>query len=275
MPSPERLPGEFCNFAHNSYPITHTLEAPLIRYQHLGTIEYGAAWALQEQYLQRNLQAKSAWYAAAELSRPESVDTRHYLFFCRHPHVYTLGKSGHMEHLLLSDARLRELGVSFYHTNRGGDITYHGPGQVVGYPVFDLERFFTDLGRYMRALEEVVIRALAPFGIAGDRLPGATGVWIAPGTPAARKICAMGVKCSRWVTMHGFALNVNTDLKYFDYIVPCGISDKSVTSMQQELGRAVDEQEVELLLRQAFADVFGAEVREENFMQDKTEMLLL
>jgi lipoyl(octanoyl) transferase len=248
-----------------------------IRYQHLGTMEYGAAWALQEQYMERNLKAKAARYNASATA-PEAdqpAETEHHLFFCRHPHVYTLGKSGHMENLLLGNARLKELGVSFYRTNRGGDITYHGPGQIVGYPVLDLERFFTDLGRYMRSLEEVVIRVLAAYGIEGDRLPGATGVWLEPATPRARKICAMGVKCSRWVTMHGFALNVNTDLSYFNHIVPCGISDKSVTSMQQELGRAVDEQETEKLLREAFAEVFGAEIKEEIFMPDKREMLFL
>jgi lipoyl(octanoyl) transferase len=152
----------------------------------------------------------------------------------------------------------------FYKTNRGGDITYHGPGQVVGYPILDLERFFTDLGKYMRSLEEVVIRTIAHYGIPGDRLPGSTGVWLDVGTPQARKICAMGVRCSRWVTMHGFALNVNSDLKYFDYIVPCGISDKGVTSVQKETGYAVDEQEIKDLLRKEFAAVFDAVITTEN-----------
>ncbi len=166
-----------------------------------------------------------------------------------------------MEHLLVNDTRLRELNVSFFKTNRGGDITYHGPGQIVGYPILDLEHFVTDLGKYMRNLEEVIIRTIARYGIEGGRLPGATGVWLDAGVPGkARKICAMGVRCSRWVTMHGLALNVNTDLKYFGYIVPCGITDKSVTSISRELGRSVDEQEVKGILVQEFGMVFNAEV---------------
>ena len=166
-----------------------------------------------------------------------------------------------MENLLVNDSRLKELDVSFFKTNRGGDITYHGPGQVVGYPILDLEYFVTDLGKYMRNLEEAIIRTLAHYGIAGDRLPGATGVWLdADVKGKARKICAMGVRCSRWVTMHGFALNVNTDLRYFDYIVPCGITDKSVTSMQKELGRVVDEREVKDILKKEFGMVFNATI---------------
>ena len=226
----------------------------------LGVIEYGEAWQKQDVLMQHNLQVKSGWYNLGSYERPAISDTRNYLLLCEHPHVYTLGKSGHMEHLLLNDTRLKELNISFYKTSRGGDITYHGPGQVVGYPILDLELFFTDLGKYMRCLEEVVIEVLAYYGIKGERLPGATGVWLDPDTPKARKICAMGVRCSRWVTMHGFALNVNTDLKYFDYIVPCGISDKSVTSMQKELGTIIVESEVKTLLLTAFAKIFGAEI---------------
>jgi lipoyl(octanoyl) transferase len=166
-----------------------------------------------------------------------------------------------MENLLLNDSRLKELNVSFYKTNRGGDITYHGPGQIVGYPILDLELFFTDLGKYMRSLEEVIIRTIAHYGVKGDRLPGATGVWIEPDNPSkARKICAMGVRCSRWITIHGFALNVNTDLRYFDYIVPCGISDKGVTSLQRETGSVINEEELKDILKREFAAVFEATV---------------
>jgi lipoyl(octanoyl) transferase len=186
---------------------------------------------------------------------------KNYLLICQHPHVYTLGKSGHLENLLLANDRLKELNVGFYNTNRGGDITYHGPGQIVGYPVLDLEQFFTDLGRYMRNLEETIIRALSYYNIAGDRLPGATGVWLDPDDPMkARKICAMGVRSSRWITIHGFALNVNTDMSYFDNIVPCGIKDKKVTSIENELGKRVDEEEVKQLLKKAFSEVFETEV---------------
>jgi lipoyl(octanoyl) transferase len=175
--------------------------------------------------------------------------------------VYTLGKSGFMENLLINDERLKELDVTFYKTDRGGDITYHGPGQIVAYPLLDLELFFTDLGRYMRSLEEVIILTLEHYGIKGDRLPGSTGVWLDPDKPAmARKICAMGVRCSRWLTKHGLAFNINTDLNYFNYIVPCGIVDKGVTSLQKELGHPVDIAEVKQHLFNAFAQVFDAEM---------------
>jgi len=232
-----------------------------ILFSDLGEIEYGAAWQEQEGLLQQNLQVKSAWYGTPQSDRPLDIGTTNYLLFCKHPHVYTLGKSGHIENLLVNDTRLKELNVSFYKTNRGGDITYHGPGQIVGYPILDLELFFTDLGKYMRSLEEVIIRMLSFYGIKGDRLPGSTGVWIEPDiTGKARKICAMGVRCSRWVTMHGFALNVNTDLKYFDYIVPCGIGDKSVTSIEKELGRKVNEEEVKELLKVEFENIFKVHI---------------
>lgn len=231
-----------------------------IHFRDLGDMEYGEAWDLQEALMKQNLDIKAAWYNRPEAEKKGIGQTTNHLLFCEHPHVYTLGKSGHMEHLLVNDARMKELNVTFYKTNRGGDITYHGPGQVVGYPVLDLELFFTDLGKYMRCLEEVIIGALAHYDIRGDRLEGSTGVWLDPGTPQARKICAMGVKCSRWVTIHGWALNVNTDMRYFDYIVPCGISDKKVTSLQRELGRPVDMQEVKELLRHEFGKVFNAEI---------------
>jgi lipoyl(octanoyl) transferase len=166
-----------------------------------------------------------------------------------------------MENLLVNDARLKELNVSFYKSNRGGDITYHGPGQIVGYPILDLELFYTDLGKYMRSLEEAIILTLKHYGIEGGRLAGSTGVWLDADVPGkARKICAMGVRCSRWVTMHGFAFNINTDLKYFDYIVPCGITDKSVTSLEKELGIKVDEEEVKAILQREFGKVFQAAI---------------
>lgn len=238
--------------------ILHVLFMKKILFRDLGKVAYDEAWDHQESLLQENLKVKAARFNSQDISLPLE-ETRHHLILCEHPHVYTLGKSGHMENLLVNDSRLKELNVSFFKTNRGGDITYHGPGQVVGYPILDLEHFITDLGKYMRNLEEVIIRVIGHYGIDGDRLPGSTGVWLDPGIKGkARKICAMGVRCSRWVTMHGFALNVNTDLRYFDYIVPCGISDKSVTSLQKELGRIVPEDEVKELIRQEFSDVFDA-----------------
>jgi len=230
-----------------------------IFFQDLGNIEYGAAWQLQEALMKENLEIKAERHSGLE--QTEDKRTKNHLLFCEHPHVYTLGKSGFMENLLVSDSRLKELDVSFYKTNRGGDITYHGPRQIVAYPILDLELFFTDLGKYMRCLEEVIIRTLAFYGIKGDRLPGSTGVWLEPNVPGkARKICAMGVRCSRWVTMHGLAFNINTDLRYFDYIVPCGITDKSVTSLQKELGRIVDEEEVKIIVKKEFGNVFNAEI---------------
>lgn len=224
-------------------------------------IGYEQAWQEQEILMKEGLDIKAAWYNTPDTERPADIGIKNYLLFCTHPHVYTLGKSGHIENLLVNDSRLEQLGATFYKTNRGGDITYHGPGQIVGYPILDLEQFYTDLGKYMRNLEEVIIRTIAYYGIVADRLPGATGVWIEPDNPAkARKICAMGVRSSRWITMHGFALNVNTDLRFFDYIVPCGISDKQVTSMQKELGGSVDEADVKRRLLESFASVFECEI---------------
>ena len=231
-----------------------------IQIQDLGKIEYQPAWDYQEQLLQKNVRIK---LALGKGEPSEAPDTTHYILLCEHPPVYTLGKSGHMENLLLSEEELQEKGITFVPTNRGGDITYHGPGQIVGYPILDLEHFFTDIGKYLRLLEEVVIRTLADYGIKGDRSPGETGVWLDPQDPKkARKICAMGVRCSRWVTMHGFALNVNTDLNYFNNIIPCGITDKKVAAMQEELGREVPVAEVKAKLLQHFAAVFEAEIAE-------------
>ncbi|MVT10184.1 lipoyl(octanoyl) transferase LipB [Chitinophaga tropicalis] len=222
----------------------------------LGSIDYQQAWDYQEQLLQQNVSIKQA------AAKGEAAgQTTNYLLFCEHPPVYTLGKSGHMENLLISNEQMEERGISFVPTNRGGDITYHGPGQVVGYPILDLENFFTDIGKYLRFMEEVIIRTLAEYGVKGDRSAGETGVWLDPHDPArARKICAMGVRCSRWVTMHGFALNVNTDLNYFSNIVPCGIVDKKVASLHEELGREVSLAEVKEKIGRHFAEVFGAEM---------------
>lgn len=226
-----------------------------------GNIEYGLAWERQEAVLAQQLHIKQEWNAKPADGRPAEPATAHHFFLCTHPHVYTLGKSGHIENLLVNDSRLQELNVSFYKTNRGGDITYHGPGQIVGYPMLDLEKFFTDLGRYMRSLEEVIIRTIAHYGLEGGRLPGSTGVWLdANNSVKARKICAMGVRCSRWITMHGFALNANTDLNYFNHIVPCGIGDKGVTSMYKELLYEVNEAALKGILLQEFAAVFEAEI---------------
>lgn len=228
-----------------------------VTFEDWGKIEYGTAWDQQEAILKENLAVKAQWFGKSEEEKDRSIDTSHHFILCEHPHVYTLGKSGMMENLLLNDTRLKELDVTFYKTNRGGDITYHGPQQIVGYPILDLEKIYTDLGKYMRGLEEVIIRTIAHWGIVGDRLPGSTGVWLdADIKGKERKICAMGVRCSRWVTMHGFALNVNTDLKYFDYIVPCGITDKGVTSMQKELGEAIDMELVKAEIKKHFEEVF-------------------
>lgn len=234
-----------------------------VNYKDLGTIEYGTAWEFQEKLLKEGLDIKAKKYNTEAQEEGEAVEEiAQYLFTCQHPHVYTLGKSGAMENLLLNNQQLKERDVTFYKTNRGGDITYHGPGQMVAYPILDLEAFKTDLGWYMRSLEEAIIQTLAHYGLEGMRLDGATGVWLAGGTPQARKICAMGVRCSRWITIHGLAMNINTDLSYFNHIVPCGISDKGVTSLQKELGMTLDEVEVRHIFLKQFAQVFGANLIE-------------
>ena len=204
-------------------------------FKDLGLIDYKECWDYQEELFAKILEVKSS---NRKLSR--NIATQNYLIFCEHPHVYTLGKSGNRNNLLVDENYLKIRGASFYKINRGGDITYHGPGQVVGYPILDLENFFTDIHKYLRFLEESIILTLKEYGLNPERSKGETGVWLEVGTPNARKICAFGVKSSRWVTMHGFALNVNCDLSYFGNIVPCGISDKSVTSLQKELGKEVD-----------------------------------
>ncbi len=230
-------------------------------------MEYQQAWDYQEQLLNRNVQVKSsvrnlelAGKDVNSLSDASSeLQTENYLLVCEHPPVYTLGKSGHIENLLIDDAERSAKGIQFFKINRGGDITFHGPGQVVGYPILDLEKFYTDIGKYLRNIEEVIIHTLAEYGIKGERSPGETGVWIDPDLPGyERKICAIGVRCSRWITMHGFALNVNTDLNYFKHIIPCGIGNKKVTSVQNELGREVSISEIKEILQRNFRDVFGA-----------------
>lgn len=223
----------------------------------LGLMDYAQAWDYQEGLFKEIVQTKFD-----NRRNNTTTPTDNYLLFVRHPHVYTLGKSGDPENLLIDEQKLASIGAQFFKINRGGDITYHGPGQIVGYPILDLENFFTDIHKYLRLLEEMIILTLADYGIASERSPGETGVWLDVGTPFARKICAMGVRASRWVTMHGFALNVNTDLGYFDHMIPCGIRGKSVTSMRVELKMAeVDEQAVSQRLCYHFQNLFQAEIQ--------------
>ena len=229
-----------------------------VLFRDLGAMGYKEAWDLQEGLLQENLKTK------ADLASGNSMNgqtTSHHLLFVEHSPVYTLGKSGHPENILISEEAMLEKKIAFFNTNRGGDITFHGPGQIVGYPIIDLEKFYTDIGRYMRELEETIILTLEEYGIHAGRSSGETGVWLDAGILGReRKICAMGVRCSRWVTMHGFALNVNTDLSYFDFIIPCGIQNKQVTSMEKELGVKMDMEEVKEKLKKNFAKVFGCEI---------------
>ncbi|MFZ9526358.1 MAG: lipoyl(octanoyl) transferase LipB [Schleiferiaceae bacterium] len=228
-----------------------------VRFADLGNVTYREAWDLQEAIFTEVVDRKTA---NRKLPEGERVPTQDTLLFVEHPHVYTLGKSGDLGNLLADDERLKAINAEFFKTNRGGDITYHGPGQLVGYPILDLDEYFTDIHRYLRTLEEVIIATLADYGLSGDRSPGETGVWLDVGTPFARKICAMGVRASRWVTMHGWAFNLNTDLRYFEYIIPCGIKDKAVTSLQRELGRAVDEVEVKERVAGHFARLFEVDL---------------
>lgn len=225
-----------------------------VAFKDLGPVRYKEAWDFQETVFAEAVADKIALRKAEDTTR----FTRSSLFFVEHPPVYTLGKSGDLANLLLSEADLSERGIDFHKINRGGDITFHGPGQLVGYPILDLDQFFTDIHRYLRFLEEAVILTLAEYGIVGGRIDGLTGVWLDCEDPAkARKICALGVKCSRWVTMHGFAFNVNTDRAYFDHIIPCGIDDKAVTTMALELGREVDIDGVKAKMRKHLAALFG------------------
>lgn len=228
-------------------------------------MDYQAAWDYQERLLKKNVAVKSSVYdmqsaqtrgfLSAEI---RNGSTEHYLLFVEHPPVYTLGKSGNENNILLNDEELAQRGIQFFRTNRGGDITFHGKEQIVGYPILDLEKFYTDIGKYLRDLEEVIIRTCSDYGIVAGRSTGETGVWIDPGLPGnERKICAMGVRTSRWITMHGFAFNINTDLSYFNNIIPCGIQNKQVTSLQKELGREIDKEEAKKYVRKNFEEVFN------------------
>lgn len=258
-----------------------------VLFKDLGIIDYKVAWDYQEVLLQENLKIKSELRQLAMAEgkaesreqkaesgeqKAESNDQRstfndqptttHHLLFCEHPPVYTLGKSGSMDNVLMSEQELEDNHIQFFNTNRGGDITFHGLQQIVGYPILDLEKFYTDIGKYLRNLEEVIILTIAEYGIKGERSSGETGVWIEPGVMGKeRKICAMGVRCSRWVTMHGFALNVNTDLSFFNNIIPCGIQNKQVTSIERELGHTVDYEEAKEKVRRNFEKVFAVEIR--------------
>jgi len=227
-------------------------------FQDIGLTHYKQAWDYQENLFRQIISGKIEGHSSTSNSK---LQTPNYLIFCEHHPVVTLGKSGNAGNLLMSEAWLRQRGIEFYRINRGGDITFHGPGQIVGYPILNLDMFFTDIGKYMRLLEEMVIRTLDEYGIKGERIPKVTGVWLDADKPArARKICAMGIHCSRWVTMHGFALNVNTDLAFFNYIVPCGINDKQVTSLEKELGTKIDMDGVKQKLMRHFGRLFEAEL---------------
>ncbi len=226
-----------------------------IQFINLGLIDYKNAWDYQVELFNGILAVKAD---NRSLPAEQQKETENYLLFCEHPHVFTLGKSGDEANLLIDKSQLDAIHASYYHINRGGDITYHGPGQIVGYPVIDMENFFTDIHRYMRFLEQAVINTLLEFQISCGRIEGLTGVWINHERPEnARKICALGVKTSRWVTQHGFALNINTDLRYFDYIIPCGIQEKSVTSLERELGSKQDLLQVETILKEKIREQFG------------------
>jgi len=227
-----------------------------VQFINLGLKDYKDAWDYQEVLFKESIQLKIKHRDGLTEELPS-----HKLIFCEHPHVYTLGKSGSEQNLLIGESILKQKGATYYKINRGGDITYHGPGQLVAYPILDLDQFFTDIHKYMRFLEEAVILTIAEFGIIGDRIKGCTGVWLDSNTPKERKICAMGVKSSRWVTMHGLALNVNPDMDYFENIVPCGITDKAVTSMEQELGQKLDFEKVSNALQQNLAKVFEFEYK--------------
>jgi lipoyl(octanoyl) transferase len=244
-----------------------------VLFRDLGNMEYQHAWDLQERLLKENVEVKTllrnrnvALEAIGNgqlaIDNEEVIpDTTNYLLFVEHPPVYTLGKSGDMSNVLISEEERAAKGISFYNTNRGGDITFHGKEQLVGYPILDLDKFYTDLGRYLRSLEEVIILTMADYGLKGERSPGETGVWLDASIPGKeRKICAMGIRCSRWITMHGFAFNVNTDLNYFNYIIPCGIQNKQVTSLQRELGRKLDMEEVKEKVKRNFEKVFNVEL---------------
>jgi lipoyl(octanoyl) transferase len=232
---------------------------PII-FKDLGVMDYQSAWDYQEQLLQDNVRKKSLVYNQESEIASSDLETQHHLLFVEHPPVYTLGKSGNIENVLITEEMRTAKGIEFFRTNRGGDITFHGPGQIVGYPILDLEKFYTDIGKYLRNIEEVIILTLKEYGIEAGRSAGETGVWIDPDKKGKeRKICAIGVRSSRWITMHGFALNVNTDLNYFNFIIPCGIRNKQVTSIGKELGRKIDFEEAKEKVKNNFAKVFDAD----------------
>jgi len=244
-------------------------------FRDLGKMDYKTAWDYQENLMQESTRIKSAIriresvVSSAESNFNDSelrtlnseLTTQHYLLFVEHPPVYTLGKSGNIGNVLMSESQLEENGIQFFRTNRGGDITFHGDQQIVGYPILDLEKFYTDIGKYLRNLEDVIIATLADYGLKGARSAGETGVWLDPDVPGKeRKICAMGVRTSRWITMHGFAFNVNTDLSFFNHIIPCGIQNKQVTSLEKELGRKIDFEEAKEKVKKNFEKVFDVEL---------------
>ena len=250
-----------------------------VLFKDLGQMPYKEAWDYQEELLQKNVATKAHLRNLAEalpsqsqdendsgslVNLEDSLSTDHHLLLVEHPPVYTLGKSGNAGNVLLSEENLKARGIEYFHTNRGGDITFHGPQQIVGYPILDLEKFYTDIGKYLRNVEEMIILTLAEYGIKGDRSAGETGVWIDPSFKGKeRKICAIGVRSSRWVTMHGFALNVNTDLNYFNFIIPCGIQNKQVTSIEKELGKRVDFEDAKQRVKRNFEKVFDVRLKEE------------
>ena len=228
-------------------------------FEDMGIRSYQPSWDYQEELLLKNTQIK--WAARQNEQDLKTTNTEHRLLMVEHPPVFTLGKSGKREHILVSEEQLEKLGIEFFHINRGGDVTYHGLQQIVGYPILDLDKFKTDLGWYLRSLEQVIIEVIAEYGLKGERSEGETGVWLEPNDPfMARKICAMGIKCSRWITMHGFALNVNTDLSHFEFIVPCGIQGKTVTSLEKELGHKVNYEEVKVKVKNQFQLIFDCEL---------------
>lgn len=240
-------------------------------FRDLGKMEYKEAWDYQESLLKENARRKSLVFNQQSTVNSQQsgslptadceLPTEHYLLFVEHPPVYTLGKSGNIENVLMSEEQLEKNGIQFFRTNRGGDITFHGEQQIVGYPILDLEKFYTDIGKYLRNLEEVIIQSLADYGLKGARSSGETGVWLDPDIPGReRKICAMGVRTSRWITMHGFAFNINTDLSYFNNIIPCGIQNKQVTSLEKELGRKIDFEEAKVVVKRNFEKVFEVEL---------------
>ena len=228
-------------------------------FEDMGIRSYQPSWDYQEELLLKNTQIK--WAARQNEQDVKTSQTEHRLLMVEHNPVFTLGKSGKREHVLVSEEQLKNLGIEFFHINRGGDVTYHGLQQIVGYPILDLDKFKTDLGWYLRSLEQVIIEVIAEYGLKGERSEGETGVWLEPNDPfMARKICAMGIKCSRWITMHGFALNVNTDLSHFEFIVPCGIQGKTVTSLEKELGHKVDYEAVKEKVKKHFQLIFDCEL---------------